>query len=399
MRRVCCIHCRTINQTDAEEFICSGCAMRLAVRDHFSPRLDAFMGAQANPDEPAGLPDQPEDVFRNAYKFRNSDAAILRFPFPFAADKFMYSVNLQPHTRKPAIPVFAAMFDIDEHYRAECADRAATLAADPSRCQVLPQMAQAEWDTLALLMENLALDYPENFALAKAGDNWRWTNRLLGLEQDFTFGDPSTLPCPPFEYITRQVQGDFTLQEQRSDNLYLAGGMLTAPADWSLHFNLGMSFHQWHSPVPVAPGLGVFDKALAALLRLQPGRPARRLNWSLTVNPRLDTAPETYPFWRPAKAKVTPENIGHVMCLRVELQTLTRLAPSQAILFGIRTYLIRFEELARVPKWGKRLHRVLRDLHPEITQYKGMLRYRQTILDYLAPLDDGAALTPGTAPD
>jgi hypothetical protein len=83
----------------------------------------------------------------------------------------------------------------------------------------------------------------------------------------------------------------------------------------------------------------------------------------------------------------------------VELQTLHRLPRSHAILFGIRTYLLRLEELARVKKWARRLHRVLRDLHPEIAQYKGMSRYRQTIIGYLAPLDDGTPLTPGTAPD
>lgn len=342
---------------------------------------------------------KPAETFRGDFSVRNSDEAILRFPFPFPEDKYMYSVNIEPHVRGGPTAAYDAIFDLDEHYIGECEDRALTLLDDPLRCQVLPHMAEAEWDTLELLMESLALDYPAQFTLTKNGSAWHWVNRPLNIDQHFTFGDAGTLPCPPFEYITRQVQGDFSLQDQRDNNLFMDGGMVTSQADWSLNFDIGMSFHEWHGPVPVAHELGVFDRALAYLLRLQLGKPVRRLNWTLTVNPRLDTSPENYPIWGPDKATITPENVGRQMCLRVELQTLTRLPRSNAILFGIRGYLIRLEELVRVKKWGKRLHRVLRDLHPEIAEYKGTPRYRQIIVDYLAPFDDGAVTSPGTAPE
>lgn len=342
---------------------------------------------------------KPAETFRENFTARNSDAAILRFPFPFHEDRYMYAVNLEPHVRGGPTAAYDALFDLDEHYLGECEDRALVLEEDLLRCQVLPHMMDAQWDTLELLMQSLALDYPEHFTLAKNGDAWHWTNHALGLDQKFTFGVADTLPCPPFEYITRQVQGDFTLQDQRDNNLFMDGGMVTSQADWSLNFDLGMSFHEWHGPVPVAHELGVFDRALAYLLRLQLGKPVRRLNWTLTVNPRLDTSPENYPAWGPDKAGVTASNVGEKMCLRVELQTLTRLPRSNAILFGIRGYLIRLEELARVKKWARRLHRVLRDLHPDIAEYKGTARYRQTIVDYLAGFDDGAPTSPGTAPD
>jgi hypothetical protein len=340
---------------------------------------------------------KPAETFRGDYTARNSDAAILRFPFPFPEDNYMYSVNMEPHVRSGASAAFEALFDLDEHYLGECADRALTLAQDPARCLVMPHLMTAEWDTLELLMESLALDYPAQFSLTKDGTAWHWINRPLGLDQHFTFGDAATLPYPPFEYITRQVQGDFTLQDQRENNLFVEGGMVTSQADWSLNFDAGMSFQEWHGPVPLAHESGVFDRALAYLLRLQCGKPVRRLNWTLTVNPRLDTSPESYPLWGPDKATLTPENVGGKLCLRVELQTLTRLPRSNAILFGIRGYLIRLEELVRVKKWARRLHRVLRDLHPDLVAYKGMSLYRQTIVDYLSAFDDGAPTLPGTA--
>ena len=112
-----------------------------------------------------------------------------------------------------------------------------------------------------------------------------------------------TLPYPPFEYITRQVQGDFTLQDQRDNNLYMDGGMVTSQADWSLNFDLGMTFHEWHGPVPVAHEAGrVRPGACSICCACNYGKPVRRLNWTLTVNPRLDTSPENYPLWGPDKA-------------------------------------------------------------------------------------------------
>jgi hypothetical protein len=57
--------------------------------------------------------------------------------------------------------------------------------------------------------------------------------------------------------------------------------------------------------------------------------------------------------------------------LRVELQGLWRLPRSNAVVFGIRCYLISLRELATVPKWARRVHRVLRDLHPALVDYKG----------------------------
>lgn len=343
--------------------------------------------------------DTPLGIFREPFAFRNSDAAILRFPFPFREDRYSYYVNLEPHVRGGPTAAFDAVFDVDEHYLAECAERAHILAADPRRCQVLPHMRGAEWDTLELLMESLAADYPAHFSLTRDGERWHWTNRLLGVSHAFTFGDATTLPCPPFEYITRQAQGDFTLQDQRDGTLWLDGGMLTTPSGWSLDFNLGMNFHEFHGPVPVAHEAGVFDGALRYLLSLPHGRPVRRVNWAITVNPRLDCAAEISHLWGRDQDSVTAETVGSIVCLRVELQTLFRLPRSNAILFGIRCYLIRLDELVRVGKWARRLHRVLRGLDPRVAEYKSLTRIGPIMADYLGQYDDGAATGPGSGPD
>ncbi len=336
-----------------------------------------------------------DETFRGDFTFRNSAKAISRFPFPFPEDSYMYSVNMEPHVPGPVGSVFEHMFDVDEHYVSEMRDRAMVLAEDPLRCQSLPHMELAGWDLLELIMENFAKDYPQWFSLTKDGNRWHWVNRPLNIEQRFTFLDASTLPCGPMEYITRQAQGDFTLQDQRDDDLWLEAGMVTTQADWSLDFDIGMRFHEWHAPVPLAHAMGVFDRALKFLLRLQLGAPVRRFNWTMTIDPLLDTAPETYPVWGPTRASLTPDKVGARMHLRVELQTLIRLPRSNAIVFPIRCYLIRFDELISVPKWGRRLHRVVRDIPEALATYKGFQRNRDMMAAYLAQFDDGAATTPG----
>jgi hypothetical protein len=339
------------------------------------------------------------ETFRDDFTYSNSDVAIRRFPFPFPEDRYIYSVNIEPHVSVRPGSVYEHPFDVDEHYVAEMADRALVLKEDPLRCQSLPHMNMAGWDLLELIMTNKARSYPDLFELHQDGDRWRWINRPLGIDDTFVFLDNTTLPYGPMEYIMRQTQGDYALLDQRDDNLWMDAGMITTQADWSLDFDIGMNFMEWHGPVPLAHELGVFDRALKFLLNLRQGQPARRLNWTMTVHPRLDTSPENYPKWGTDRATVTPENAGKYMFLRVELQSFWRLPRSNAIVFPIRCYLISLEDLVTVPKWGRRLHRVLATLPDELVDYKGLTRTRPSVLAYLSAFDDGAETSPGTLPD
>jgi dimethylamine monooxygenase subunit A len=338
-------------------------------------------------------------TFRDDFTFRNSPAAIRRFPFPLDRDGYMYAVNIEPHVIGPQGTVYENLIDVDEHYVAEMEDRALVLREDPLRCQSLPHMTLAGWDLLELLMEQQALGYPEHFELHRNGDQWRWINRPLDIDDTFTFGDGSTLPYGPMAYITRQSQGDFCILDQRDGNLWMDAGMVTTQADWSLDFDIGMNFFEWHGPVPLAHEMGVFERALKFMLNLRLGQPVRRFNWTMTVNPRLDTSPENYHKWGVDRTTVTPENVGEKVHLRVELQSFWRLPRSNAIVFPIRCYLIKLEELVTVPKWARRMHRVLRDLPPELVDYKGLTRWRPIAIEYLSKFDDGAETSPGIWPD
>ena len=172
------------------------------------------------------------ETFRGDFTYHNSAEAIARFPFPFPEDKYMYSVNIEPHVSFRPGSVYEHPFDVDEHYVSEVADRALVLNEDPLRSQSLPHMNLAGWDLLELLMTNLSESYPQWFELHQDGDRWHWINRPLGIDDTFTFLDNTTLPYGPMEYIMRQTQGDYALLDQRDDNLWMDAGVITTQADW-----------------------------------------------------------------------------------------------------------------------------------------------------------------------
>lgn len=74
------------------------------------------------------------------------------------------------------------------------------------------------------------------------------------------------------------------------------------------------------------------------------------------------------------KQWITKDNAGQQMYLRVERQTLRRLPVSQTILFTIKTYTTKIEDVCRNnPDMAKRLAGAIRNWPPEMIEYKVFL--------------------------
>lgn len=318
------------------------------------------------------------------------------FPFPFPTDQYRYSTNVEPArgtVTTPAGQWGEAVIDVDSEYHSELAERARILDRDPSRYAALDHMEPACWDTMLTLMRELALSRPDDMSLERDGQAFVWTNRLLGIEQRFTYADATTLPAAPLRYIAGQVQEDLVLLDQRDDDLWGDAGVVTFAADWSFGFDVGMTFLEIHGPVPRLRETGVITRARDFLMRLQPGQPYRRTNWSLTIGRRLDVSTELYPEWGPDRPRiltVDDETFGREVHLRTEVQHLIRLEESGAVLFLIRTYLLPLEVVVTVEPWRVRTAAVLTDLPQDMAEYKGIASYRDRTVDWLrshAPTD------------
>jgi len=290
------------------------------------------------------------------------------YPWPFTGPSYRYAVNVEPTPRRTHTAAGswgATVLDVDGDHHADLAERRRILTQDPRRCAVLDHMVPATWDAMLLLMRELVAARPHQASLVREVDgSWRWRNALAGVDQRFTYGEPASLPVEPLRFIGEQLQEDLVLLDQREGALWLDAGLVTFAAGWSLAFDLGMSLREVHSPVPRLHAEGIIARAEQLLLRLRPGEPYRRTNWSLAPDGRLDASLEALA----GQVDGPPDDVH----LRVEVQHLLRLPASGAVLFTIRTYLMPLDEVAAVPGWGGQLAAVLDDLPADVAAYKGI---------------------------
>ncbi|WP_067727608.1 heme-dependent oxidative N-demethylase family protein [Oceanobacillus damuensis] len=309
-----------------------------------------------------------------------------RFPFPFTTDSYRYSNN----SRKLDPPY---VLDITPEYFEEIKLKRELLESRKEQTfQSFPHSIEAQWEILEMIMHEMVSIHPNYFSLKKERNYWVFRNHLLGEEETFTFGDLSSLPYEPLDFIGRHVQEDLVYLGQRDGKLYMDAGQLCFPADWSIAFDLGMEFLEIHNPVPHAfSGSGLVEKVRDFILRIEAEQPWTRYNWTLTIEPILDTAPETFGEWGPKKGNVTADNAGQLVNLRVEDQRLFRLPRSNGILFSIHTHLITLEELIKNKQWKYQFYNIMDDIPNDIAEYKGFISYKDEILEYLKQRIEGSS--------
>lgn len=312
---------------------------------------------------------------------------ITRFPFPFVADQYRYSANVEPANKTVATKAGswgAGLIDIDENYMAEISEREEILKKDPSRVQVLPHMRTAVWDTVVTLLAAMADENPQIMSFEREGNHCRWRNSLQNLDVEFTVGEDDSVPGGPMRFLGTQIQDDIVLLDVRDNTMWLDAGLVTFAADWSFSFDVGMNFMEIHGPVPRVKEENIISRAEKFLMSLQPGEQYRRTNWTMTIGKRLDTSTETYPEWGGDRATIaTDPDMPDKLHLRVEVQHLVRLPHSGVLLFLIRSYLLPLSDIAKVPAWRERLGHVLAELPEDMAEYKGIIRYRKAASDWL----------------
>lgn len=303
---------------------------------------------------------------------------VLSFPYPFGdGDVYRYSNNATP--LNPPISI-----ELTDQYMKEINLKRELLSHHPERCyHALQHTIDAQWEVVDLIMDHLVTYYPEKFTLHKRDNKWVFSNVQTKETIAFTFGDNSTLEVEPLDFIGRHVQEDLILMMQRDGNLFLDAGQLCFPANWSLYFDLGMSFKEIHSPIPGFRTDSLDDRILQFLMRIEAGAPWGRKNWSLMAGNRIDTSLETFSEWGHARKQVTKENAGELVHLRVEVQKLFRLPKSNGILFTIHSHMLPLERFIQHTPWLEQFYSILHELPDFIADYKGIALYRKQVLDYL----------------
>jgi hypothetical protein len=246
----------------------------------------------------------------------------------------------------------------------------------------LPGSAQAEWEILEVVIDDLVKTDAKNFSVEKKGLEWAFTNHLLNEHQTFVFGEPKSLPLNPLDWIGRHVQEDLILLNSAGE---VVAGQLCFPSGWALHEKIGKQFMEVHAPLPSVTN-PMIQAANKLLERLPLNKPMVRNNWGFRLDDQLDMSTKYSSAYRKRLADELPllssEDFGKRIFLRIEHQTLTRLR-SNFILFTIHTYQGALVEEMADHQRALTLLSFLRGTPAELIEYKVMTPFYDQLIEYL----------------
>jgi hypothetical protein len=178
------------------------------------------------------------------------------------------------------------------------------------------------------------------------------------------------------EQLAATVADDLCLLVSRDGTWRLVAGVVCFPSMWSLRDKLGLPLAAVHAPVPR------YDEELASrvdrvLDHLRPDRPVWRRNWFVHHDPELhQPAPPPPP---PA-----PPAVPGGLWLRSELQTLSRLPRSGAVLFTIRTQQVPLAVVGSRPDLADRMAEAIAAWSDELVAYRSAAAWRDEVVVWLA---------------
>lgn len=196
------------------------------------------------------------------------------------------------------------------------------------------------------------------------------------------------------------VQDDLAIMVEGSDDrYYFQGGAICVAGNWRLRDKIGLAMEDIHVTVPQYR-----EKLHVSLTRffrrLPVDKPVIRNNYSIQIVPptyngdglvdpeelawsSVLNGPETEFEHRHGRQTEPPLVTPETLRLRTERQTLRRLPLSGAIIFGIRTYVIAVETLAKEPAVPGRMASAVRGWPESVRAYKAGSIYGDILLEYL----------------
>lgn len=272
---------------------------------------------------------------------------------------------------------------IDEDYCTQLAERQRLLQHrydDVFMAQDDTQAAQKE--SLMILVSHLLQHHPDTYQPIDAnnGDDYKGKQegiRNLKTKQVWRYAD---FEKSPLDLAGRLVSEDLCLMMPSAAGYCLAAASVCFPQRWVLREKFGKPMSQIHQSVPnytkrlERPVNSVFS-------RLKEGFPGLRFNWSLVDSPDLYLAQNRNKTL--FDSRITAENAGARLWLRVERQTIRRMPTSGGILFTIRTFVYPLSQVVEVPEAAQQLAEAVQVLQKEMQIYKSILPFRAALLEYL----------------
>ncbi|KJK80790.1 hypothetical protein H634G_03939 [Metarhizium anisopliae BRIP 53293] len=229
-----------------------------------------------------------------------------------------------------------------------------------------------------LLRDYLPARYPTMFRIGPDGTVFE--NTVTG--RTFPIQPPEDADAA-LRTLGETVEEDlFLLQETPSGHLCVAF-MCCFPSGFDPSEKFGNLLKDIHAPVPSYSKIGASMERFFS--KLQVGKSVKRLNWSVQTNNDLYTLGNHI---KDDAAEVVSEDSIDVnqTYLRVELQTLTRLPRTQAVLFSFKTYLYgirQIREQGSGPELADAIEGLKSGNAPGMWRYKSAVRWGKPVCDYL----------------
>lgn len=247
-----------------------------------------------------------------------------------------------------------------------------------------PDTVEAQREVLDAFVQYLPKHFPDHYRPAGNAMLVGESERRVILDAD----DPA-----PLKTASLLVPEDFVLMRKCDDGWRLVAASLCFPSSWSLADKFDRPMQAIHEPVPdFGPGTRMAVMIARIFDNLKVGVPVERMNWSVQENAELH-----HPRTKTQRDQGAEANGGSFLAgqdardafLRVERQTLTRMAVSGDILFTIRIHLDPISVLESHPNaaaLARGLAAQLAALQPGQVDYKGLGASRERMMDYLLQL-------------
>lgn len=274
---------------------------------------------------------------------------------------------------------------MDKNYADRVSLRRTLLSDHPTTVHGhLPRGDAAVRELYSFLMSSyLPTRYPSMFRLSASGETLQ--NLVTGVDSPVSISPSDGNISAAIATLAETVEDDmFLLRQTEPGGPHVVDAFVCCfPAGFDPSEKLGLLLRDVHGPVPGYDKIGVSMERFFG--RLEVGKGVKRMNWSIQTNtklfnPKAHTTPED---------DITEEDVHFDMgqaCARMELQTLTRLPHTRAILFSFKTYLYPLSEIKAEgggPALADAIDGLTEGNAPAMWVYKGGGKWAERVCEYL----------------
>ncbi|KAI1461785.1 hypothetical protein F4805DRAFT_244828 [Annulohypoxylon moriforme] len=294
-------------------------------------------------------------------------------PQKFRPFKPIYYITMALRSTTPS-----DLIVIDRNYESRLRDRQVVMEKHQHHTLgCMPYGVEAVQEVYSYLLgEYLPTRYPTLFTR----DDKFFRNSVTGATLPLL---PPEDPIEALRSLGQNVEDDLFFLRETPEGHQCIAFACCCPNGFDPASKIGKSMKEIHVPVPSYEKIGPSMERYFS--RLEVGKSASRVNWSVTTNPELFNVCGNHIN----EGDQIEENVNvdiERAWVRMELQTLTRMPETRAILFSFKTYLYPVKDI-KAEGLGPELADAIEGLKsgnaPGMWVYKGGIRWGKSVCEYL----------------